>query len=210
MKEPTYSVFVRFRRGQRLTLKRSAPLDVALRFATEVRGERFHNPDDVFIVDDASGDTIAEESLKAGGAVQTISEPPPTSDVHASDPEQKNDLDTLLTYVSRWQLRHAQLTLRGGQRLTATMERSLAQLVRLMEYLQRSKLLERDVELIVEDAARMAELMRKVREALQQAEVKLQLVPARPGPERSARDEAYEIPGAPGRAQASKGARAKL
>jgi hypothetical protein len=89
------------------------------------------------------------------------------------------------------------------------MERSLAQLVRLMEYLQRSGLLERDVELILEDTTRVVELVRKVREALQQAEVKLQLVPTGPGPERVS-PETYDIPGESARPRPSKGARAKL
>jgi hypothetical protein len=179
MKEPTYSVFVRFRRGQRLTLKRSAPLDVALRFASEVRSERFHNPDDVFIIDDASGDTVTEASFTANGVVvQTVSEPPPTSDVHESVPGQKDELETLLTYVGRWQLRHAQLTLRGGQRLTSTVERSLSQLVRLMEYMLRSKLLDQDVEKILHDTSQVIEQVRKVREGLQQAEKKLQDMPS--------------------------------
>jgi len=178
MKDPTYSVFVRFRRGQRLTLKRSAPLDVALRFATEVRGERFHNPDDVFIVDDASGDTVAEASFTANGVVvQTIPEPPPTSDVHSNVPGQKDEVETLLTYVGRWQLRHAQLTFHGGQRLIAAVERSLGQLIRLMEYMQRSKLLDRDVEEILEGTAQALEQVRKVREALQQSEAKLLAMP---------------------------------
>jgi len=179
MKDPTYSVFVRFRRGQRLTLKRSAPLDVALRFATEVRGERFHNPDDVFIVDDASGDTVAEASFTANGVVvQTIPEPPPTSDVHSNVPGQKDEVETLLTYVGRWQLRHAQLTFHGGQRLIAAVERSLGQLIRLMEYLQRSKLLDEDVGKILEATSQALEQVRNVREALQQAERKLQDMPA--------------------------------
>jgi hypothetical protein len=178
MKEPTYSVFVRFRRGQRLTLKRAAPLDVALRFASEIRSERFHNPDDVFIVDDASGDTIAEASITPEGVVlETIAEPAPTSDVHKNAPGQKRDLETLLTYVGRWQLRHAQLTLRGGRRLTSTVERSLGQLIRLMEYMQRTKLLDRDVAQILADTAQALEQVKKVRETLQQAEVKLQDAP---------------------------------
>jgi hypothetical protein len=180
MKEPTFSVFVRFRRGQRLTLKRAAPLDVALRFASEVRSERFHNPDDVFIIDDTSGDTITEASITQGGVVvETISEPSPASDVHESTPGQKDELETLLTYVGRWQFRHAQMTLRGGQRLTSTVERSLGQLIRLMEHMQRSKLLDRDTGQILEGTAQALEQVRKVREDLQQAEMRLQSMPVR-------------------------------
>src|SRR5262245_46937085 len=131
MKEPTFSVFVRFRRGQRLTLKRSVPLAVALRFASEIRSERFHNPDDVFIIDDASGDTVSEAASSSNGLVETIAESPPASDVHKTDPDAPDELETLLKYVGRWQLRHAQMTLHGGQRLTQVVERSLRQLMRL-------------------------------------------------------------------------------
>src|SRR5689334_13708533 len=110
MKEPTYSVFVRFRRGQRLTLKRFAPLDVALRFATQVRAERFHNHDDVFIIDDASGERVAEESSVPGGVVETFPEGGPSSGLQKSRSDEESDLELLLKYVDRWQLRHAHLT----------------------------------------------------------------------------------------------------
>lgn len=184
---------------------------MVLRFATEVRGERFHNPDDVFIVDDTSGETVSEASIKAGGVIETIPEPAPTSDVHASKPGPKDEISTLFTYVSRWQLRHAHLTLRGGQRLTSTVERSLGQLVRLMEYLQRSKLLDQDIERILEDIARAVEQVRRVREGLQQAEVKLQFVPPRPAPEseQAALDDASAMASANPPPQARKRARAK-
>ena len=39
-------------------MKRGVRLEVALRFASEVRAERFHNPDDVFIIDDVSGEAV--------------------------------------------------------------------------------------------------------------------------------------------------------
>jgi hypothetical protein len=165
MKEPTFSVFVRLRSGQRLTLKRGAPLDVALRFATEVRGERFHNPDDVFILDDASGETVTEAPFTSNDAVvQTVPGSLPTSDVHQSFPGQKDELE---------QFRHAQMTLRGGQRITTTVERSLGQIIRLMEHLQRSKLLEHDAEEIRGGAGRAIEEVRLLQGLLQQAEGKL-------------------------------------
>jgi len=178
MKEPTYSVFVRFRRGQRLTLKRFAPLDVALRFATQVRAERFHNQDDVFIIDDASGDRVVEASSVPGGVVETFPEAPPTSAVQKSRLDE-SDLDVLLKYVDRWQLRHAQLTLRGGQRLTVTVERSLGQLTRLMEQLTRSKLFDSDLSQLIEQASIAVEHVRKVRDGLHQLGVKLPELPAR-------------------------------
>jgi hypothetical protein len=71
MKEPTYSVFVRFRSGQRLTLKRWAPLEVALRFASRVRRERSHQADDIIVVDDASGEAVDEASIPPVGVGET-------------------------------------------------------------------------------------------------------------------------------------------
>jgi hypothetical protein len=178
MKEPTYSVFVRFRRGQRLTLKRFAPLDVALRFAAQVRAERFHNPDDVFIIDDASGERVVE-AASVSGVVETFIEAPPTSAVQASRPDDESDLEVLLKYVDRWQLRHAQLTLRGGQRLTATVERSLGQLTRLMEQLSRSKLFDSDLSQLLEQTSVAVEQVRKVRDGLHQIGMKLPELPER-------------------------------
>jgi hypothetical protein len=178
MKEPTYSVFVRFRRGQRLTLKRFAPLDVALRFATQVRSERFHDPDDVFIIDDASGEKVVEAASVAG-VVETSPEAPPTSAVQKSCPEEESDLDVLLKYVDRWQLRHAQLSLRGGQRLTTTVERSLGQLARLMEHLTRSKLVDTDLTPLIDQISVAVEHVRKVRDGLHELGAKLPELPAR-------------------------------
>ncbi len=178
MKEPTYSVFVRFRRGQRLTLKRSAPLDVALRFASTVRGERFHNPDDVFIIDDASGEMVCEASLREGGTAETFSEPPPASDVQRSPTGQGDEIEAILSHAGPWQLRHTQVTLRGGQRLTSSVERSLGQLSRLMELLQRSGILAQDAEQVLIDTAQAIERTRRVQEILRLAEAKLMAAPA--------------------------------
>ena len=57
------SVFARFRRT-RLTLARALPsLDSALAFARQVRSVRFHDPEHVFVVDDETGETMAEPTL---------------------------------------------------------------------------------------------------------------------------------------------------
>src|SRR4051812_42948481 len=176
MKEPTYSVFVRFRRGQRLTLRRFAPLDVALRFAAQVRSERFHNADDVFIVDDASGETVVEAS--ASGVVETCSDAPPTSAVQSSRPEGEDDLDALLKHVDRWQLRHAVTTLRGGQRLVGAVERTLDQLTTQMEHLTRSRLFDSELPKVLVEIALAAEQVRKVREGLHQLGMRIPNIPA--------------------------------
>jgi hypothetical protein len=56
----TYTVFTRFRRT-RLTLGRALPtLEAALSFAKQVRAVRFHDPEHVFVVDDETGETVAE------------------------------------------------------------------------------------------------------------------------------------------------------
>jgi hypothetical protein len=177
MKEPTYSVFVRFRRGQRLTLKRSAPLDVALRFASTVRGERFHNPDDVFIVDDASGDPICEASIAKGGAIETVSETPPVSDVQRSASGPRDDIGTAHTYAAPWQFRQAHVILRGGQRLISSAEQSLGQVTRAMEQLRRWIMLDTEVGSILSNLAQAGEQVRKVHDELRRVEEQLANTP---------------------------------
>jgi hypothetical protein len=56
----TYSVFAKFRH-RRLTLMRRIPkLSAAIEFAERIRQLRFHDPDTVFIVDDRTGEIVAD------------------------------------------------------------------------------------------------------------------------------------------------------
>jgi len=55
----TYSVFARFRRS-RVVLLRHASLQTALAMAANARGLRFHNPGDVFVVNDQTNAIVDE------------------------------------------------------------------------------------------------------------------------------------------------------
>jgi hypothetical protein len=162
----TYSVFVRFRRGQRLTLKRSAPLEVALRFASAVRKERFHNPDDVFIVDDLTGETVSEPSSAPGGAAQADVDAPSASSVLQTNPGEHAEASALRTHEGRFQHSPTWASLRRGQQLTSDVERRLGQLTRLLGHLQRSKALGQEVDRALEENERLIEQVKRLREGL--------------------------------------------
>src|SRR5438046_83820 len=54
-----YSVCVRFRKSK-LPLKRGLALEAALSFAQTQRAVRFHSPEDVFVLNEASGAIVDE------------------------------------------------------------------------------------------------------------------------------------------------------
>jgi hypothetical protein len=178
MKEPTYSVFVRFRRGQRLTLKRSAPLDVALRFAMTVRSERFHRPEDVFVIDDATGEAVSELATPEQVSASALIEAAPAAVFMDREASPRDEVQAPISFSEGWQFHHAQVTVRGGHRLTAAVERSLAQLNRLAELLRCSNILLGEAEEVSTEATRALEHIRHAQEALRRAETKLGAAPS--------------------------------
>lgn len=177
MKEPTYSVFVRFRRRQRLTLKRSAPLDIAVQFAATVRGERFHRPEDVFVVDDTTGETVSELMAPPPARAEALLEVAVAASPQALSAGLRHEVQASSSFSERWQLHHAQVTVRGGQRLAAAVERSLAQLTRTTELLRSSHTLIGEAEQVAAHASSALEHVRYAQEALQRAEAKLAAAP---------------------------------
>lgn len=182
MKEPTYSVFVRFRRGQRLTLKRGVRLEVALRFASEVRAERFHNPDDVFIIDDVSGEAVTDADPAREGAREAVIASPDPAAAGAVAPLEPRGSQSGSARAGRWRVRHAELSIRGAQRLTSSVERLLAELSRLTDHLRQSQLFEGEMDQLTDETARTVDQVRGVREALDQLSLKLKLSTTREDP----------------------------
>jgi hypothetical protein len=65
VKRSGYSVFVTYRK-RRLTLKRGLPtLEAAARFTEELKRSRFHERDDIIIVDERSGETVVLPTAEA-------------------------------------------------------------------------------------------------------------------------------------------------
>jgi hypothetical protein len=60
LSRPSYSVFVRFRRTRLVMRRGIRSLDGALEFAEALRRERFHQPERVIVVDDATGRPIED------------------------------------------------------------------------------------------------------------------------------------------------------
>src|SRR5262249_6417614 len=133
----------------------------------------------VFIIDDVSGEPIAETS----GTREAVAEPPiearPPAADSGSRPAAKSDPDIALERAARWQIRDAEIVIRGTQRLAASVERSLADLLRLTEHLRRSQLFGDDVDRLAEDGTLMVEKAQKVRELLHQLGVRLKFLPRR-------------------------------
>src|SRR5215207_1682444 len=60
----TYSVFARFRRTKLTLARRITSIDAAVVYAQRMRGERFHDPESVFIVDDRCGSVVDERRIE--------------------------------------------------------------------------------------------------------------------------------------------------
>src|SRR5262249_5563242 len=114
-----------------------------------------------------------EATAAASGVVETFPEPPPTSAVQSTPAPGEGDIETLLRQVDRMQLRHAQTTVKGGQRVVATVEKTLEHLARQLEHLARAKTLDGDLPKVLEDVTLAVEQMSKVRSGLQALAVQL-------------------------------------
>jgi hypothetical protein len=91
-KPPSYSVYVH-RGRQRLTLKRSLPLEEAQAFANELRRLRFHNPEAVVVVHDGTGEEVPSPAIAA--SLDTPETSATSSDVTLVLPLHPDELATL-------------------------------------------------------------------------------------------------------------------
>src|SRR5262245_52368378 len=73
----TYTVYVRFRRRGRLAMARAVPsVERAREIVADLRAQRFHGSDDLFIVSDQTGEVVPAKAVKR----PTKRGPPPSAD----------------------------------------------------------------------------------------------------------------------------------